>query len=100
VTSDVLRTLTLASHLLGVDRAMVIAHTRCRMAETSEDEIHAAVSQASGQDTRRLDFLAIGDLEATLRADVQAVRSFPYLASLLVGGFVYDTDTGRLTRLC
>ena len=29
VTDDVLRTLVLASYLLGVDRAMVIAHTDC-----------------------------------------------------------------------
>ena len=32
VTDDVLRTLVFASYLLGVDRAMVIAHTDCRMA--------------------------------------------------------------------
>ncbi len=31
VTDDVLRTLVLASYLLGVDRAMVVAHTKCRM---------------------------------------------------------------------
>ena len=31
VTDDVLRTLVLATYLLGVDRAMVIAHTDCRM---------------------------------------------------------------------
>ena len=32
VTDDVLRTLVLASYLLGVDRAMIVAHTKCRMA--------------------------------------------------------------------
>src|SRR5215210_3598807 len=32
VTDDALRTLVLASYLLGVDRAMVVAHTHCRMA--------------------------------------------------------------------
>jgi carbonic anhydrase len=48
VTDDVLRTLVLASYLLGVDRAMVIAHTHCRMATGSEDDVHAAVSEAGG----------------------------------------------------
>ena len=38
VTDDVLRTLVLASSLLGVDRAMVIGHTKCRMAAGDEDE--------------------------------------------------------------
>src|SRR6266516_2805226 len=52
VTDDVLRTLVLASYLLGVDRAMVIAHTDCRMATGSEDDVHVAVSEAGGPDTR------------------------------------------------
>ena len=46
VTDDVLRTLVLASYLLGVDRAMVIAHTDCRMATGSEDDVHTAVHEA------------------------------------------------------
>ena len=79
VTDDVLRTLVLASYLLGVDRAMIIAHTDCRMANGSEDEVHAAVDAAGGPDTRSLSFLVTDDQEATLRSDVQRVRSWPYL---------------------
>ncbi len=100
VTDDVLRTLVLASYLLGVDRVMVIAHTDCRMAKGTEDDVHAAVSEAGGPDTRSLSFLVTTDQEATVRADVQRVRSWPYLARLEVGGFLYDVDTGRLTQLC
>ena len=100
VTDDVLRTLVLASYLLGVDRAMVIAHTNCRMAAGDENEVHAAVSEAGGPDTRSLAFLVTSDQEATVRADVQRVQSWPYLTRLRVGGFVYDVDTGRLTQLC
>jgi len=48
VTDDVLRTLVLASYLLGVERAMVIAHTGCRMAAGDEDEVHAAIGAAGG----------------------------------------------------
>ena len=100
VTDDVLRTLVLASYLLGVDRAMVIAHTNCRMAAGDENEVHAAVSEAGGPDTRSLAFLVTSDQEATVRADVQRVQSWPYLTRLRVGGFMYDVDTGRLTQLC
>ena len=99
VTDDVLRTLVLASYLLGVDRAMVIAHTDCRMATGSEDEVHAAVREAGGPDTRSLSFLFATDQEATVRADVQRVRSWPYLAHLHVGGFIYDVESGRLSQL-
>jgi carbonic anhydrase len=100
VTDDVLRTLVLASYLLGVDRTMVVAHTKCRMAAGGEDDVHAAVAEAGGPDTRSLAFLVSDDQEATLRADVQRIRSWPYLAHLRVGGFLYDVDTGRVAQLC
>lgn len=100
VTDDVLRTLVLASHLLGVERAMIVAHTRCRMAAGSEEDVHAAVDAAGGPDTRSLSFLVTGDQEAALRADVQRVRSWPYLTRVALGGFIYDVDTGRLEQIC
>jgi carbonic anhydrase len=34
VTDDVLRTLALAVHLLGVERVMLLAHTDCRMTKS------------------------------------------------------------------
>jgi carbonic anhydrase len=100
VTDDVLRTLVLASYLLGVDRAMVVAHTNCRMAAENEEAVHAAVEAAGGPDTRSLAFLVAPDQEATVREDVQRIRAWPFLSRLEVGGFIYDVDTGRLTRLC
>jgi len=100
VTDDVLRTLVLASYLLGVERAMVVAHTHCRMAAEDEDHVHEAIGAAGGPDTRSLAFLVASDQEATVRADVQRVQSWPYLTRLRVGGFLYDVDTGCLTRLC
>jgi carbonic anhydrase len=99
VTDDVLRTLVLASYLLGVERAMVIAHTNCRMAAGNEDDVHDAIRAAGGPDTRSLAFLATDDQHATLREDVQRIRSWPYLSHLAVGGFLYDVDTGLLEQL-
>ncbi len=100
VTDDVLRTLVLASYLLGVDRAMIVAHTRCRMAAGDEDDVHSAIEAAGGPDTRSLSFLVTDHQEEALCADVQRVRSWPYLTGLSVGGFIYDVDTGRLERIC
>src|SRR3989441_1737385 len=57
VTDDVLRTLVLASYLLGVDRVMVVAHTDCRMAGGTEDDVHRAIANAGGPDTTSLSFL-------------------------------------------
>jgi carbonic anhydrase len=99
VTEDVLRTLVLARYLLGVERVLVVQHTRCRMASGSEDDVHAAVSAAGGPDTRSLSFLTTQDQPAAVRSDVQRVQSWPYLQGVIVGGFIYDLDTGRLERV-
>ena len=99
VTEDVLRTLVLATHLLGVERVMVVPHTRCRMAQTTEDEIHAVILE-HGVDTRSLEFRTDPDQASALRTDLRRIRSYPLLpAGLLVGGAIYDVATGRLTPL-
>ncbi len=100
VTDDVLRTLVLASYLLGVDRVMVVAHTHCRMAGSTEEDVHAAIRAAGGPDTRSISFLTAQDQHLALRTDVQRVRSWPYLSGVAVGGFVYDLDTGRVRQVC
>ena len=100
VTDDVLRTLVLASQLLGVDRVMVVAHTTCRMASGTEADMHAAISDAGGPDTLSMSFLTTNDQEASLRDDVQRVRSSPYLGTVTVGGFLLDLETGRLRLIC
>jgi carbonic anhydrase len=99
VTDDVLRTLVVATYLLGVRRVMVITHTDCRMTGT-EDEVHAAVLAQGGPDTRSLAFLMAEDSGTAVRDDVQRLRSWPYLRQLEVGGFLYSVETGRLKRLC
>ncbi len=100
VTDDVLRTLVLARYLLGVERVMVVAHTRCRMAGVAERDVHAAVRDVGGPDTRSISFLVAADQEAALRTDVQRARSWPYLGGTTIGGFLYDVDTGRVSQVC
>jgi carbonic anhydrase len=100
LTEDVLRTLVLADYLLGVSRIMIVAHTNCRMAGGTEDDVHAAIAAAGGPDTRSISFLTTTDQQAALRQDVQRVRSWPYLVDVAVGGFIYDLATGKLAQIC
>ena len=100
VTDDVLRTLVLAHYLLGVDRGMIVAHTRGAMAAGDQSVVHDKIRAAGGPDTRSISFLTTGDQEVSLAEDVQRVRSWPYLESTAVGGFLYDLDSGRLRRVC
>jgi carbonic anhydrase len=97
VTEDVLRTLVLGAYLLGVERVLVMPHTHCRMAESSEAELHALIQERYGVDTRSLEFRTERDQEAALRQDLVRIRSFPLLpAGLVVGGAILDVKTGRL----
>lgn len=100
VTDDVVRTLVLATHLLGVRRIMVIAHTRCKMASATEDEVDAEILSQSGIDTRSIDFHMIADQADTLRRDVLRIKTSPFLPTGIdSAGFVYNVDTGRVTEV-
>lgn len=100
VTPQVLEALVLATHLLGVDRIMVIEHTRCAVAGSTPEAVRQRVSEASGKDASWQPFLVAGDQEVALREDVAAVRSYPLLADgVEVGGFMYDVDTGLVSRV-
>jgi carbonic anhydrase len=99
-TDDALRGLLLAVYLLGVNRVMLVAHTGCRMSGGTDADVREAIMASGGPDTADLTFLTTQDQEATVRADVQRVLSWPYLPLLEVGGFIYDLDTGRLRRIC
>ncbi len=100
VTDDVVRTLVLARYLLNVERVMVVAHTRCRMASGDAASIHEAIRAAGGPDTSSIAFLTTDDQEASVRSDVGLMRSSPYLPDVVAGGFIYDVDTGRLRQVC
>jgi carbonic anhydrase len=100
VTSDVLRTLALATHLLGVNRVLVMPHTDCRMASSDEAGIHESIREKSGLDTRSLDFQTTSDQIASLRKDVIRVEANPYLAQgVRVMGAIYDVKSGLLTPI-
>jgi len=97
VTEDVLRTLVLAVHLLGVNRVLVMPHTDCRMASGSESEIHQQIFDKAGVDTRSLEIRTVSDPWAALLVDVTRIRTFPFMPkNLQVGGAIFDVQTGRL----
>jgi len=50
VTNAALDAMVLGVHLLGVERILIVPHTRCAMAMHSEAELRALVTAASGQD--------------------------------------------------
>lgn len=97
VTDQALEALVLSTHILGVDRIMIVPHTRCTMASFSEEELQARVSASAGEDASWQSFGVIDDPLAALARDIERVRTHPLIPKgTEVGGFVYDVDTGLL----
>ena len=97
VTEDVLRTLVLATHLLGVNRVLVMPHTDCRMASAEEHEMHQQILDKSGIDTRSVEIRTVRDQKAALIKDITRVETYPLLAKgIKVMGAIYDVETGKL----
>jgi carbonic anhydrase len=100
VTEDVLRTLVLATYLLGVKRILIMPHTQCRMAENTEEEIHATIDKQFGVNTSSLEFRTTNDQLGALAKDVNRVRSYPLLnQGVTVGGAIYDVKSGSITPI-
>jgi carbonic anhydrase len=98
VTDDVLRTLVLATYLLGVERILIMPHTNCRMAQVDDVEIHREIDTKYGIDTSEIEFKTVPDQRQALIEDVQKVRSYRLLnKDVLVGGAIYDVATGKIT---
>jgi carbonic anhydrase len=99
VTSAALEALVLGVHLLGVERVLVVPHTRCAMTTATEAELRVRVGESAGVDASWQSFGVIEDQVARLGEDVAKVRSHPLIPdTVTVGGFVYDVDTGLLDQ--
>ena len=94
VTDDVLRSLALSTHVLGVDTVVVMQHTRCGLEGVTDDELRRLTGAAD------VGFLPIHDHAAALREDVDVLVNTPFLDPVnAIAGFVYDVETGVVDEL-
>jgi carbonic anhydrase len=90
VTDDVLRSLALSSHVLGVQEVVVVQHTKCGLAGVTDQELR----ELTGAD---LGFFPIDDHAAALREDVDQLAATPFLTPLtVIAGFIYNVESGEL----
>jgi carbonic anhydrase len=101
VTDDVLRTLILATYLLNVKRVLIMPHTDCRMASGSEEQIHKAIFEASGVDTKSIQIKTVTDQISALKDDVKSIKGYSMLPKdLEVVGAIFDVRSGSLKEVC
>jgi carbonic anhydrase len=90
VTDDVLRSLALGCHVLGVDTVVVMQHTRCGLAGVTDEELQRRTGANLG-------FFPIDDHAAALREDIELLTTKDYLRPLqVIAGMVYDVETGEI----
>jgi carbonic anhydrase len=90
VTDDVLRSLALSCHVLGVDTVVVMQHTKCGLAGVTDEELRRLTGADFG-------FFPIDDHVAALKEDVDLLTAKPYLLPLqVVAGFIYDVESGEI----
>ena len=100
VTSDVIRSLVLATRFLEVGQIAVMQHTNCALAHESDDGVRRRLAADGTEGTEDWEFLAMPDPDAALAADVARLRECPQLpGSVLVEGWRYDVGTGRILRI-
>jgi carbonic anhydrase len=97
-TEDVIRSLIVSQQLLGTDEIVVIGHTGCGLLGADEDALRDRLTTATGE-ALDIGFGSFDDLEASIRASVERLRTHPWLKRGPVHGLVFDVATGRLREI-
>ena len=98
---DALRSVTVAQHLFGIERIVIVHHTYCGATSFTADGIIAAYAREQGADIGALyprESICITDYASSLRHDVRLMRisaGTPRRASIY--GYMYDIDAEELS---
>ena len=99
VTDDVLRSLAISQRKLGTREVVVIQHTECGMHDFDDEEFRAQLQAESGL-APTWDVPGFSVTEQSVRESVARVRESVWLPHRdEVNGFVFDTDTARITAV-
>ena len=98
--ADALRSLVISQQLLGTHEVIVVHHTDCGMLTFDNPTLQGICRERLDADASDIDFLPFGDVEQSVRDDVEIIRSSPLIPNdVNVSGFVYDVKTGKLNEV-
>jgi carbonic anhydrase len=97
VTDDVLRSLVLATGLLGIVRIAVMHHTLCALAGQSDEQLRATLPEEQARVVQDWLLRGMPDPDTELERDVELVANCPAIpAGLPIAGWRYDVATGHI----
>jgi carbonic anhydrase len=94
-TADAIRSLIVSQQLLGTDEIVVIGHTGCGLRGADEGALRERLAAQTGR-TLDLAFGGFEDLDASVRQQVDVLRTHPWIKRVPVHGLVFEVETGRL----
>lgn len=96
VTDDVLRSLTLSTHLLGTRTIVVIGHTDCGLHDPDRDLVERLTDRIGHPPSAR-DWCSFVDPRDAVATDCERLRTWPDRPTpFAVAGYVLDVTDGRL----
>jgi carbonic anhydrase len=107
VTDEVLDDIAFIGFMAGMARpegplfeVAVVHHTQCGTGLLADPKLRTDYAARTGADEAELAATAVVDPAATVRADVERLRSAPKApARITVSGHVYDVETGLVTTI-
>jgi carbonic anhydrase len=101
ITDDMIRSLLISHHLLGIREIMIINHTDCGLERVHEVEMRAQMLRTFGKVAVAPEcFHTFSDVNENVRIQILKARSHPWISpEVIIRGFVYDVRTGRLTEV-
>ena len=99
VTDDVIRSLAISQRLLGTREIMLIHHTDCGLAKTTEDDFKGAIEAETGiRPPWAVE--AFTDAAADVRQSIGRLKASPFIPHKdVIRGFVFDVATGKLSEV-
>ena len=98
---DALRSVTVAQHLFGIERVVIVHHTYCGATSFTADGIIEAYAREQGTDIGSLyprDSICITDYVSSLTHDVRLMRMSPGTPrQAAIYGYMYDIDAETLS---
>lgn len=99
VTDDVIRSLVIGQHALGVRKIIVLMHTDCGMLGFEETRVNQELGELIGRPVR-MSFGGFSDLTDELHAGVRRLQEEPLLSEVIhVSGQIYDITSGQVRTI-
>ena len=97
-SDDAIRSLIVSQQLLGTDEVLIIGHTNCGLEGIDEPGLRDRLTSSTGA-SLDLSFGGFPHVEASVREQVERVRTHPWVRRVPVHGLVFDVETGRVREV-